>query len=133
MHSWRLLSSASSCSYSSLMNMEAMGSSETSVNLYQTTRCHIQEDSNLHSHHCENFKSCILVCTIMAAHNEFLTHIYYFSKVHYRANKKFPDHWLSTTQKAAHRMYRSVGYTNINYDLHEVLVINLGLFKNFCL
>jgi hypothetical protein len=30
------------------LTMEAANTSETSVNVYQTTRCKIQEDSNLH-------------------------------------------------------------------------------------
>jgi hypothetical protein len=30
--------------------MEATGSSKTTVNIYQTTRCHILEDGNLHNH-----------------------------------------------------------------------------------
>jgi hypothetical protein len=29
--------------------MEAVSSSKTSVNIYQTTRCYIPEDSNLHN------------------------------------------------------------------------------------
>jgi hypothetical protein len=39
--------------------MEAACSSETSVNMYQTTRRNISEDSNLHRHHFVNFKSPI--------------------------------------------------------------------------
>jgi hypothetical protein len=30
--------------------------SETSLNIYQSTRNHISDDSNLHNDHCENFK-----------------------------------------------------------------------------
>jgi hypothetical protein len=37
--------------------MEAARSSETSLNFWQATWGHIQEDSNLHSPCCENFKS----------------------------------------------------------------------------
>jgi hypothetical protein len=36
------------------LKMEAVFASETSVNIYQTTRRHIPEDSTLHSHCCEN-------------------------------------------------------------------------------
>jgi hypothetical protein len=34
--------------------MEAVSTSETSVNLYQTTRCNIPEDSHLHTRRREN-------------------------------------------------------------------------------
>jgi hypothetical protein len=34
--------------------MEAVRSSETPVNFYQTTPRHIPEDNTLHSHLCEN-------------------------------------------------------------------------------
>jgi hypothetical protein len=37
--------------------MEAANTSETSVNIYQTTRCNIPEDSHLHSRRRENLKS----------------------------------------------------------------------------
>jgi hypothetical protein len=37
--------------------MEAVSTSETSVNFYQTTRRNNPEDSHLHTHHCENLKS----------------------------------------------------------------------------
>jgi hypothetical protein len=40
-----------------LLKIAAAHFSETSVPVYQITWCHIQEDSNLHSHHCENFIS----------------------------------------------------------------------------
>jgi hypothetical protein len=39
------------------MMMKAASTSETSVNIYQTTRCNIQEGSHLHTHRCENLKS----------------------------------------------------------------------------
>jgi hypothetical protein len=37
--------------------METVSSSETSVNIYQTTRCSIPEDSRLHTRRRENLKS----------------------------------------------------------------------------
>jgi hypothetical protein len=37
--------------------MEAVQTSETLVNLYQSTRCYNPEDSQLHTHCCENLKS----------------------------------------------------------------------------
>jgi hypothetical protein len=40
----------------SILNMEAIRSSETSV-YTRSTRLHIPEDGILHSHHCENLKS----------------------------------------------------------------------------
>jgi hypothetical protein len=36
--------------------MEAASTSETSVNLYQSTRRYNPEDSHIHSHRRENFK-----------------------------------------------------------------------------
>jgi hypothetical protein len=43
--------------YYSILKMEAIHSSEVSVNSRQTTRYHIPKDSNLHVHHHKNFKS----------------------------------------------------------------------------
>jgi hypothetical protein len=37
--------------------MEAICSSETSVETQRTTRRHIPEDDTLHNHRCENLKS----------------------------------------------------------------------------
>jgi hypothetical protein len=37
--------------------MEAASTSETLVNIYQTTWSNNPEDSHLHSHYCENLKS----------------------------------------------------------------------------
>jgi hypothetical protein len=42
---------------SSTLKMEAICSSETSVETQRTTRCHIPEDDTLHNHHCGNLKS----------------------------------------------------------------------------
>jgi hypothetical protein len=44
--------------YSSTLKMEAICSSETSVDTQRTTRRYISEDSTLHDHRCENLKSC---------------------------------------------------------------------------
>jgi nucleoside diphosphate kinase len=46
----------SCCSLIALM-MEAVRTSETSVNFYQTTRCNNAEDSHLHTRRRENLKS----------------------------------------------------------------------------
>jgi hypothetical protein len=48
---------------SSTLKMEAICSSETSVQTQRTTRRHIPEDYTLHNHRCENLKSivCLLV------------------------------------------------------------------------
>jgi hypothetical protein len=46
--------------FPSILNMEAILSSETSVNT-TSTRCHIPEDCFLHSHRRENLKSYILL------------------------------------------------------------------------
>jgi hypothetical protein len=40
--------------------MEAASTSETSVNFYQTTRRYNPEDSNLHTHCCENLKTYLI-------------------------------------------------------------------------
>jgi hypothetical protein len=45
--------------YSPTPKMEAIHSSETSVDFYHTTRCYVPEDSTLHSHGYENHKSNI--------------------------------------------------------------------------
>jgi hypothetical protein len=41
--------------------MGELGSSEMLVIIYQTTWCHILEDSNLHSHHHKNLTSSLKV------------------------------------------------------------------------
>jgi hypothetical protein len=43
---------------SSILNMEAIFLSETSVNV-QSTRCHIPDDGNILNYSCENIKSYI--------------------------------------------------------------------------
>jgi hypothetical protein len=43
--------------------MEAVRTSETLVNFYQTTRCYNPEDSNLHTHRRENLKSYLITVT----------------------------------------------------------------------
>jgi hypothetical protein len=40
--------------------MEAARTFEMLVNFYQTTQCYSSEDSHLHTHHCENLRSCLL-------------------------------------------------------------------------
>jgi hypothetical protein len=45
---------------SSTLKMEAICSSETSVETQHTTRRHIPEDDTLHNHRCENLKSYIV-------------------------------------------------------------------------
>jgi hypothetical protein len=45
---------------SSTLKMEAIYSSETSVETQRTTRRHIPEDDTLHNYRCENLKSYIL-------------------------------------------------------------------------
>jgi hypothetical protein len=46
--------------YFSTLKMEAICSSETSVDTQRTTRCYIPEDGSLHTHRCENLKSCFV-------------------------------------------------------------------------
>jgi hypothetical protein len=48
---------ASCTAYSSTLKMEVIRSSETSVDFQRTTGRYIPEDSTLHSHRCEHFKS----------------------------------------------------------------------------
>jgi hypothetical protein len=43
--------------YSSALKMEAISSSETSVDTQRTTRRYIPEDCTLHNHRCENLES----------------------------------------------------------------------------
>jgi hypothetical protein len=44
----------------STLKMEAICSSEMSVDIQRTTRRHIPEDDTLHNHLCENLKSQII-------------------------------------------------------------------------
>jgi hypothetical protein len=43
--------------YSSILKINAVRSSETSLNFYRTTRNHIPEDNTPHSHRVENLSS----------------------------------------------------------------------------
>jgi hypothetical protein len=43
--------------------MEAVCSSETSVNFCRTTQCHNTEDSTFHSHCCDNLKFMLVFFT----------------------------------------------------------------------
>jgi hypothetical protein len=47
--------------------MEAVSTSETSVNLYETKRRNIPEDIHLHTHRRENLKSHIIIALMMEA------------------------------------------------------------------
>jgi hypothetical protein len=67
----------SSLWYSSTVKMEAVGSSETSVNFYRRTECQIHEDCNINSHYCENLISFILVSASLKFFT-FLTCVYKF-------------------------------------------------------
>jgi hypothetical protein len=40
-----------------VLMMEAVSSSEMSINIHKTTWHYIPEDSHLHTYHCENLKS----------------------------------------------------------------------------
>jgi hypothetical protein len=44
--------------------MEAIWSTETSVNFQRTTRRYIPEDNILHNHRCENLKFYIRLCFV---------------------------------------------------------------------
>jgi hypothetical protein len=46
---------------STTLKLEAVGSSETSVNFFQSTLRHILRSNNLHSHHHKKFKSCLFI------------------------------------------------------------------------
>jgi hypothetical protein len=57
-----------SCSdYSSTLKMEAVCSSETSVDFQRTTRRYIPQDRTLHNHRCENLKSYTVIFIFTAA------------------------------------------------------------------
>jgi hypothetical protein len=49
--------SVSHAAYSSVLKIEAAGSTEMSVAIHQTTQPHVPEDGNLHIHRHENFGS----------------------------------------------------------------------------
>jgi hypothetical protein len=54
-----LLSRRYMLALSSTSKMTTTCTSETTLNIYQTTRHHTSEYSNLRNHHCENYKSRI--------------------------------------------------------------------------
>jgi hypothetical protein len=45
--------------YSSALKIEAICSSETSIDFHGTSRSYIPKDRTLHTHRCENFKSYV--------------------------------------------------------------------------
>jgi hypothetical protein len=52
----------------STLKMEAIFSSETSVDSQWTTWRYIPDGGTLHSHHCENLKSYNIKCLIISKH-----------------------------------------------------------------
>jgi hypothetical protein len=52
--------------------MEAICSSETSVETQKTTRRHIPEYDTLHNHRCENLKSYVVYCNVKEELNKKL-------------------------------------------------------------
>jgi hypothetical protein len=68
--------------YSSTLNMEAICSSENSVNFQRTTWHYISEDRTLHSCHCGNFKCNFdlyvskTTVTVEAVHDYFIPNIF---------------------------------------------------------
>jgi hypothetical protein len=56
---------------SSTLKMEAICSSETSVETQRTTRRQIPEDDTLHNHRCENFRSYIMPCSPVKVNRGF--------------------------------------------------------------
>jgi hypothetical protein len=77
-----------------LLKVEAAFSPETSVNVYQTTRCHIPEDRSLHRHRCENLRSktqclCLFLpkvifmsVTISTMCSTFTTHLIFLDLIY---------------------------------------------------
>jgi hypothetical protein len=54
---WKMLTDVSEELTASIIRVEAVSSSETSINMYQTTRCNVPEDSHLHTRRSENLRS----------------------------------------------------------------------------
>jgi hypothetical protein len=54
---------------SSTLKMEAIYSSETSVDTQRTPRRNIPEDDTLHNHRCENLKSSLLLFVFVSCHS----------------------------------------------------------------
>jgi hypothetical protein len=57
----------------STLKMEAICSSETSVDTQRTTRRHIPEDDTLHNHGCENLISYMYFCSFLVSCLTMLT------------------------------------------------------------
>jgi hypothetical protein len=70
----RCLSSKMCCVVRAMLLIEAVSSSETSVSVYQYTRCNIPEDSHLYTYFLEklkfhkNFYFCVLSNFIIQSH-----------------------------------------------------------------
>jgi hypothetical protein len=79
---WEAKLFAAYLAFSSTLRMEVVRSSETSVNFYQIRRRHIPENSSLHCHCCEDFKSksvfCYALLSLYARHVNILVQTSYY-------------------------------------------------------
>jgi hypothetical protein len=73
---WIIITLVSCSAYFSTLKMEAIYSSETSVDFQRTTRRYIPEDSTLHNHRSENLKSYIILINPFSLHKTNLVVIY---------------------------------------------------------
>jgi hypothetical protein len=55
--------------------IEAVSFSETSVFIYQTTRCNIPQDSHLHTRHRKNLKISRCKITLILLYEEFYSYV----------------------------------------------------------
>jgi hypothetical protein len=71
--------------YSSTLKMEAIFSSETSLNFQRNIQRYIPEGSTLHNHRCENLRSYILC--------HFVTDSLYNISIPGKAHRQVLQHW----------------------------------------
>jgi hypothetical protein len=102
---------------SSTSKMEAIYSSETSVDFQRTTWRYIQEDCTLHNHGCENLKSYIKSCSRQRGHGGRLVGW----SIHDRKQKESDVFGEPVTfvreenRSAAWRVYLAAELTRIHY------------------
>jgi hypothetical protein len=61
----------------STLKMEAICSSEMSVDTQRTTRRYIPEDGTLHNHRCENLRKRLIALLATCIHSGFLLGLYF--------------------------------------------------------
>jgi hypothetical protein len=89
-----------SVSLGSSLIMEAVGSPRMEIPMYQTTWCHISEDSILNIYTCKNLKSHILHKSVSQSYNN----IFWQNNIHYRSLPFIYITWITKIKKISYTL-----------------------------